>query len=43
MDVFLELNRLSWESGKGKAIAGPNVCMGKEWHRFPSNFFIPHQ
>lgn len=18
-----------------------NVCIGKEWHRFPSNFFVP--
>lgn len=42
MDVFLELNRLSWESEGDKAI-GSNVCIGKEWHRFPSSFFLPKQ
>ena len=20
----------------------PVICIGKEWHRFPSNFFVPH-
>lgn len=20
----------------------PIICIGKEWHRFPSNFFVPH-
>jgi alpha-1,2-mannosyltransferase len=20
-----------------------NICVGKEWYRFPSNFFLPHQ
>ncbi|XP_032777256.2 alpha-1,2-mannosyltransferase ALG9 isoform X1 [Daphnia magna] len=40
MDVFLELNRLSWENeGDTKEY---NVCVGKEWHRFPSSFFLPN-
>jgi alpha-1,2-mannosyltransferase len=25
----------------GLARAGDNVCLGKEWHRFPSSFFLP--
>ena len=23
------------------ATSSVNVCMGKEWHRFPSSFFLP--
>ena len=41
MDVFLELNRLSWESEGDKN--NYNVCVGKEWHRFPSSFFLPNK
>ncbi|EFX68930.1 hypothetical protein DAPPUDRAFT_259349 [Daphnia pulex] len=31
MDVFLELNRLSWEN-EGDSMKY-NICVGKEWHR----------
>ena len=24
------------------ALPGDNVCLGKEWYRFPSSFFLPH-
>lgn len=41
MDVFLELNRLSWEN-EGDTNSY-NVCVGKEWHRFPSSFFLPNK
>ncbi|GLG95523.1 Mannosyltransferase [Gryllus bimaculatus] len=40
LDVFMELNSLNAEYNmvSKKTI---NVCMGKEWHRFPSSFFLP--
>ena len=41
MDVFLELNRLSWES-EGDSMQY-NICMGKEWYRYPSSFFLPNK
>lgn len=41
MDVFLELNRLSWENDK-ETTTSYNICTGKEWHRFPSSFFLPN-
>ncbi len=41
MDVFLEMNRLSWESNDKDR--GYNVCMAKEWYRFPSSFFLPNK
>ncbi|XP_046447419.1 alpha-1,2-mannosyltransferase ALG9-like [Daphnia pulex] len=40
MDVFLELNRLSWEN-EGDSMKY-NICVGKEWHRYPSSFFLPN-
>lgn len=40
IDVFLELDRLSWQSEV--STTGVNVCIGKEWHRFPSSFFLPN-
>ena len=42
MDVFLELNRLSWENDK-ETTTSYNICTGKEWHRFPSSFFLPNK
>jgi len=39
LDVFLELNRFSRENGHSNE--GLNVCIGKEWYRFPSSFFLP--
>ncbi|KAG7163517.1 Alpha-1-2-mannosyltransferase ALG9-like [Homarus americanus] len=40
LETFMELNRLAAEEGfpSDRPI---NVCMGKEWHRFPSSFFLP--
>ncbi|XP_076034373.1 alpha-1,2-mannosyltransferase ALG9-like isoform X2 [Oratosquilla oratoria] len=39
MDVFLELQRLAVEE---VTVEKPiNVCLGREWHRFPSSFFLP--
>ncbi|XP_071443029.1 alpha-1,2-mannosyltransferase ALG9 isoform X3 [Hetaerina americana] len=40
-DVFMEFSKMAAEGhvpGGGQSI---NVCMGKEWHRFPSSFFLP--
>jgi alpha-1,2-mannosyltransferase len=28
---------------QGIATAGDNVCLGKEWYRFPSSYFLPDQ
>jgi len=39
IDVFLELNRFARKSDHSNQ--GFNVCIGKEWHRFPSSFFLP--
>ena len=39
MDVFLELNHYSW--GSDIENQSLNVCIGKEWYRFPSSFFLP--
>ncbi|XP_037068419.1 alpha-1,2-mannosyltransferase ALG9-like, partial [Pollicipes pollicipes] len=40
LDAFMELNRLAAEE-----MHEPRrpllVCVGKEWHRFPSSFFLP--
>ncbi len=38
MDTFIELARID-ETITGKSEI--NLCMGKEWHRFPSSFFLP--
>ncbi|PSN64318.1 hypothetical protein BS50DRAFT_602058 [Corynespora cassiicola Philippines] len=27
----------------GLALPGDNVCLGKEWYRFPSSYHLPHQ
>lgn len=43
MDVFMELSRLSWEANEMDTNRGYNVCVGKEWHRFPSSFFLPNK
>jgi len=39
IDVFLELNRISLETEN--MTKEMKVCIGKEWHRFPSSFFLP--
>ncbi|XP_071527960.1 alpha-1,2-mannosyltransferase ALG9 [Panulirus ornatus] len=40
LETFMELNRLAAEENypSDRPIT---VCMGKEWHRFPSSFFLP--
>ena len=39
-DVFMELNRLAAEDMRNPR-QPLMVCVGKEWHRFPSSFFLP--
>ncbi|CAL4061344.1 unnamed protein product, partial [Meganyctiphanes norvegica] len=40
VETFLELNRLALE--EDYPTERPiNVCVGREWHRFPSSFFLP--
>nr|XP_022339393.1 alpha-1,2-mannosyltransferase ALG9-like [Crassostrea virginica] len=43
LDIYVELNRISSDPKihslpPDKSV---NVCVGKEWYRFPSNFFLP--
>ncbi|XP_050389903.1 alpha-1,2-mannosyltransferase ALG9 [Patella vulgata] len=43
MDVYMELNRISKDPQihpipDSKTV---NVCVGKEWYRYPSSFFLP--
>ncbi|KAK3748629.1 hypothetical protein QZH41_016680, partial [Actinostola sp. cb2023] len=43
LDLYLEFNHMTdsidtYVSPKQKQI---NVCVGKEWHRFPGSFFLP--
>ncbi|XP_046667840.1 alpha-1,2-mannosyltransferase ALG9 isoform X1 [Homalodisca vitripennis] len=40
MDVFIELNKLTAEGGLSPE-QNINICMGKEWYRYPSSFFLP--
>ncbi|XP_070538131.1 alpha-1,2-mannosyltransferase ALG9-like [Ptychodera flava] len=45
LDLYPELNRLAdGETGVHKlpADAQVNVCVGKEWYRFPSSYFLPN-
>ncbi|XP_022913586.2 alpha-1,2-mannosyltransferase ALG9 [Onthophagus taurus] len=41
MDIMMELNRYSVE-GKISENAIINVCLGKDWHRYPNSFFLPN-
>lgn len=36
MDLFMELNQ-----GENNNIKDVNVCIGKDWYRYPSSFFLP--
>ncbi|XP_018023056.1 alpha-1,2-mannosyltransferase ALG9 [Hyalella azteca] len=38
LDIFLELQRLPAQPSR----AVTRLCLGKEWHRFPSSFFLPN-
>ncbi|CAG0901536.1 unnamed protein product, partial [Darwinula stevensoni] len=40
MEAFMEVNQLGM-SGEVSLDKPINVCLGKEWHRFPSHFFLP--
>lgn len=40
MDIFMELSGLQGTGDLPKR-GSINVCVGKEWHRFPSSFFLP--
>jgi alpha-1,2-mannosyltransferase len=40
LDLFMELNNLTTER-KLPSDQTINVCIGKEWYRFPSSFFLP--
>jgi alpha-1,2-mannosyltransferase len=35
---FSDPDRLGFDKANGTSF---NVCLGKEWHRFPSSFFLP--
>ncbi|KAJ9573502.1 hypothetical protein L9F63_009066, partial [Diploptera punctata] len=40
LDLFMELNNLTADR-KLPSDQNINVCVGKEWYRFPSSFFLP--
>ncbi|KAK6641071.1 hypothetical protein RUM44_012770 [Polyplax serrata] len=41
MDIYMELNKMHAE-GKVDSNVPVNVCVGKEWYRFPTSFFLPN-
>ncbi|XP_075236016.1 alpha-1,2-mannosyltransferase Alg9 [Lycorma delicatula] len=41
MEVYMELNKLSTDSNTILSQQPVNICVGKEWYRFPSSFFLP--
>ncbi|XP_018573809.1 alpha-1,2-mannosyltransferase ALG9 [Anoplophora glabripennis] len=41
LDLMMELNRYPLEA-KISDRAQVNVCIGKDWHRYPSSFFLPN-
>ncbi|KAF4520183.1 hypothetical protein B566_EDAN003895 [Ephemera danica] len=40
LDVYMEFSKLAPQDQE-KTASPINVCVGKEWHRFPSSFFLP--
>ncbi|PSN34732.1 Alpha-1,2-mannosyltransferase ALG9 [Blattella germanica] len=40
LDLFMELNNLTADK-KLPSDQNINVCIGKEWYRYPSSFFLP--
>lgn len=40
LDVYGELSRQAQEYNIQKPV---NLCVGKEWYRFPSSFFLPDE
>lgn len=45
LDVYAELNTIASNPAIHSLAASKdvNVCVGKEWYRFPSNFFMPSE
>jgi alpha-1,2-mannosyltransferase len=41
MDAYMELGKMSAE-GNLPALSYFNICVGKEWYRYPSSFFLPN-
>ncbi|XP_073983523.1 alpha-1,2-mannosyltransferase Alg9 [Rhodnius prolixus] len=41
MDTYMELSKMSAE-GNLPTLNYFNICVGKEWYRFPSSFFLPN-
>lgn len=42
MDTYMELSKMSAE-GSLPSLSYFNICVGKEWYRYPSSFFLPNQ
>jgi len=46
IEVYTQLSVKEFQSGLNDQVPLPgeiNVCVGKEWYRFPSNFFMPSE
>lgn len=45
MDVYLQLNHINdlTKSGEPSQRSITTVCVGKEWYRYPSSFFLPNR
>ncbi|CAH0557064.1 unnamed protein product [Brassicogethes aeneus] len=41
LDVLMEVNRFPLENNVPEK-SQVNVCLGKDWHRYPSSFFLPN-
>lgn len=42
LDTFMHLSQIDQQLGESNNLPTPiNVCLGKEWYRFPSSFFLP--
>ena len=47
LDVYTKIEGLhdrivSWETKHQTFLGNLSICVGKEWHRYPSSFFLPH-
>ena len=43
MEVYKQLPTVVAEHKAISKLQNVNICVGKEWHRFPSNFFLPER
>ena len=45
LDLYPEFHRVARDPGLHGVPAGRTVtvCVGKEWHRYPSSFLLPHK